>query len=602
MKGYHLMIVTRCSLPCIFRNVVLAICTFLVVLNVLISSQLAAYAATELDSYPLRPADTSSPRDTLNSFLTYLDKAIKAWETGQAIEVRVRNFDRAASTFDTSRMSESDLRATELKAALLLKEILDRIALPPDDRIPGDDDIGSGADTLGHWTIPNTSISIARIAEGPRAGEYLFTADTLDHLEQYYEEAKDLPYNAGATPGIYANFIHSPGPVVPTSWGHALPRWTKTVILGEAVWQWLTLIIVLVLAFLLVRLLLILGRRWDTRHRDATASKRFGGPVAVLFGILVLIGTRLLLVYGAKLVGGYWIALSIGLWTLIFCGIGWFVFVTVGRVADVINDARRVTQGSIDAQLLRTLLHLASLLFLAFLVVYAADFFGIPVTPVLASLGVGGLAIALAVRPTLENVIGGLTLFADKPVRIGDYCRFGDDYGTVEEIGLRSTRLRKLDDTLVSIPNADFSQRELINFTRRRERLYRSTLGLRYETTPDQLRYVIARVKAMLSDHPRVSPRLLHVRFDGFGSSSLDIEVFAYVRTADWLEYRAIREDINLKIMDVVKEAGTGFAFPSQTAYVTRDIGIDEERARQAEAQVEVWRDKGELPFPSFDR
>ena len=242
-----------------------------------------------------------------------------------------------------------------------------------------------------------------------------------------------------------------------------------------------------------------------------------------------------------------------------------------------------------------------SVVILAFLVFYAVNFFGIPFTPVLAGLGIGGLAIALAVRPTLENIIGGLTLFADKPVRIGDFCRFGDDYGTVEEIGLRSTRLRKRNDTIVSVPNADFSQRELTNYTRLRKRLYNPTLTLRYETTPEQLRYVVAKLREMLLRHPKVLPDMLHVRFHGFGTYSLDVELFAYIRAAPWLEYRAIREDINLRIMDIVKEAGTGFAFPSQTAYLSRDTGLDAERGREAETEVQEWRSKGQLPFPEFD-
>ena len=173
--------------------------------------------------------------------------------------------------------------------------------------------------------------------------------------------------------------------------------------------------------------------------------------------------------------------------------------------------------------------------------------------------------------------------------------------GTVEEIGLRSTRLRKRDDTIVSVPNADFSQRELHNYTRRRRRLYQTTLGLRYETSPEQLRYVMAKLREMLLGHPKVSPDKLHVRFDGFGDYSLDVAVFAYIRTRDWLTYRAIREDINLRIMDIVEEAGTGFAFPSQTAYHVRDSGIDAEHGREAEAQVQGWRSKGQLPFPEFD-
>jgi MscS family membrane protein len=284
-----------------------------------------------------------------------------------------------------------------------------------------------------------------------------------------------------------------------------------------------------------------------------------------------------------------------------FIGVGWLIVLVSARIADAINDARQVKEGSIDGQLVRTVLRLASLVLLVFLVIYAADFFGIPLTPVLAGLGVGGLAIALAIRPTLENVIGGLTLFADKPVRIGDFCRFGDDYGTVEKIGLRSTRLRKLDDTLVSLPNADFSQRELINYARRRRWLYQTTLGLRYETSPEQLRYVMAKLREMLIGHPKVSQDWLHVRFEDFGAYSLDVAVFAYIRTRDWLNYRAIREDINLRIMDIVKEAGTGFAFPSQTTYFGRDAGLDAGRGQKAETQVEEWRSRGQLPFPEFD-
>jgi MscS family membrane protein len=154
----------------------------------------------------------------------------------------------------------------------------------------------------------------------------------------------------------------------------------------------------------------------------------------------------------------------------------------------------------------------------------------------------------------------------------------------------------------VSVPNAQFSQLELENLSRRKMILFRMTLGLRYETTSDQLRYVLAKLREMLLGHPKVSSEGLLVRFRQFGDYSLDIEVFAYIRTKDRLEYWAIREDLNLRIMDIVKDAGTGFAFPSQTAYLTDDSGLDAERSRKAEAQVEDWRVKGKLPFPDFDK
>ena len=221
---------------------------------------------------------------------------------------------------------------------------------------------------------------------------------------------------------------------------------------------------------------------------------------------------------------------------------------------------------------------------LAIAVVMLLQNVGVNVTGLVAGLGVGGIAVALAAQKTIENVFGGVSVISDQPVRVGDFCRFGDGrMGTVEEIGLRSTRIRTLDRTLVTIPNADFAQRELENFALRdRMRLY-AVLGLRYETTPGQMRYLLEALRQLLRDHPKVSPDPARAQFIAFGASSLDVEVFAYVMTPDFNEFLAIREELYLRIMDLVEEAGTGFAFPSQTLYLTRDRGIDQERARRIE-------------------
>ena len=559
----------------------------------------AADAKNVLEPHPLAPADTSSPRATLLSFNSNITKALDLWKAGEPRETVLRYARLAFDTFDFSQLPSEERLAREIETTLFLKEILDRIDVPPEEDIPGADAVAEKG--LERWTIPYTSINIAKMKEGPRAGEFLFTARTVDQLEEFFESAKALPYKPGALVGIRDEFLYSPGSIVPASWARALPAWSKSVVLGKAWWQWLALAGISIAAFFIIRSVLGWGRRWDRRHRDAHAPMRFGRPLSVIAGVFVLSAASFALLYIAKFVGEFGEIILTIFWALIFGGVGWLIVIITGRIADAINEARRVKEGSIDGQLVRTVLRLVSLVVLVFLIIYAASFFGIPLTPVIASLGVGGLAIALAVRPTLENIIGGLTLFADKPVRIGDYCRFGDGYGTVEAIGLRSTRLRKRDDTLVIVPNADFSQRELTNYARRRQRLFETTLGLRYETTAQQLRYVLARLREMLLGHPMVSPEKLHARFGGFGAYSLDIDIFAYIRTPDWLEYLAVREDINLRIIDIVGDAGTGFAFPSQTAYLGRDTGLDAERSRRAEATVEEWRSKGQLPFPEFD-
>ena len=226
---------------------------------------------------------------------------------------------------------------------------------------------------------------------------------------------------------------------------------------------------------------------------------------------------------------------------------------------------------------------------IALVILHVTSNIGIPITPVLAGLGVGGLAVALAAQSTIENVIGGLTLFGDRPVRVGEFCRFGDTLGTVEEIGLRSTRIRTLERTVVTVPNAEFSKMELENFNLRDQMLLHTTIGLRYETTPEQLRRVLAELYELLLTHPKVVDDPLWVRFAGFGAYSLDVEFFAYVGSADRLEFFAVREEIYLRIMDLIDEAGTGFAFPSQTHYLAQDPGLLGTPAPTARAVVPAW-------------
>ena len=231
--------------------------------------------------------------------------------------------------------------------------------------------------------------------------------------------------------------------------------------------------------------------------------------------------------------------------------------------------------------------------------IYAAEFFGLSIAPLVAALGVGGLALALAIRPTLENVLGGLTLFADRPVRVGDFCRYGSDIGTIHDIGLRSTRIRSLERTLATIPNAEFSQMKLENFAVRDTRLLRTALHLRYDTTTDQLRHLLTELGKLLIGHP-VTPTPARVRLVDFGDYSLNVELFAYLRCQDQNVYVAAREDILFRVADMIRQSGTDFAYPTQTLRLGRDAGLDDERANAAEANVREWRKSGTLPFPEL--
>jgi len=170
----------------------------------------------------------------------------------------------------------------------------------------------------------------------------------------------------------------------------------------------------------------------------------------------------------------------------------------------------------------------------------------------------------------------------------------------VEDIGLRSTRIRTLDRTVVTIPNGQFASMSLENFAKRDKIWFHPKFGLRYETSADQLRYVLAQIRRLLYEHERVELGSARIRFVRFAGDSLELEIFAYVLTADFGEFLAIQEDILLRIMDIVKDAGAVFAIPSQTLYLGRDTGLDREKSSAAIKAVDEWRSTNSLPFPDF--
>ena len=221
---------------------------------------------------------------------------------------------------------------------------------------------------------------------------------------------------------------------------------------------------------------------------------------------------------------------------------------------------------------------------------------GFDLTAVLTGLGLGGVAIAFAAQKTLEHLLGGIMVISDKPIQVGDFCRAGEFQGVVEDIGLRSTRLRTLDRTVVSIPNGQLATMSLENFTLRDRIRFRHVIGLRYETAADQLRYVLAEIRRLLYEHSKVDSQDARVRFVAFGHSSLDVEILAYVMATDFAVFLAIQEDLLLRIMDIIEAGGTSVAFPSQTMYVVGDSGLNREKSR-GQQQGPDLEEHSDLPF-----
>jgi MscS family membrane protein len=190
-------------------------------------------------------------------------------------------------------------------------------------------------------------------------------------------------------------------------------------------------------------------------------------------------------------------------------------------------------------------------------------------TPALAGLGVGGIAVALAAQKTLENVIGGMSLIFDRAVTEGDFLKVGDTVGSVDHVGLRSTRIRTLDRTVVTVPNSQIANMSLETLSARDTFWFHPIVGLRYETTSEQLKAILSDLRALLADRTDIDQETLRVRFVRMNVYSLDVEIFAYLRARDWDHFLELQEPLLFAVMEIVRNAGTDIAFPSQTLYST---------------------------------
>lgn len=210
------------------------------------------------------------------------------------------------------------------------------------------------------------------------------------------------------------------------------------------------------------------------------------------------------------------------------------------------------------------------ILFVIFAMLLWLDNVGFNITAMLAGLGVGGVAVALALQKPLEDVFGAVNLYTQQPAKIGDFCKFGNITGTIEEIGLRTTRIHTLANTVVSIPNSKVASDSLDNYSVRQRIWYHPKLTLRYDSTSKQLHQVLAAARELLEKHDKIVNDPLRVRLTGFGRQGIELDVYAYVRTSDYAEYLEVAEELNLAIIEIVAKSGTAFAVPFHTLDVDR--------------------------------
>ena len=194
---------------------------------------------------------------------------------------------------------------------------------------------------------------------------------------------------------------------------------------------------------------------------------------------------------------------------------------------------------------------------------------GINVTALIASLGLGGLAFALAAKDAASNLFGSIALLMDKSIKVGEWVKIGSVEGVVEDVGMRTTKIRSFQKSLITLPNQIVANSPIENFSRRGIRRIKMRIGLTYNTSSTQIEAISKEIREMLRSHPGISQKdTIIVNFDTFGDSALNIFVYAFVNTAIWDRYLQTTEDINIKIMHIVEKHGSSFAFPSQSVYV----------------------------------
>ncbi len=540
----------------------------------------------------LRPPDTSSPRATLQDFIEITDHVYRQLADVLADYAKsdrlylspserrmqqgvFKDVPKAIRVLDLSDIPPVLRDTVSVERLIQLKEILDRIDIPPFADIPDRDAMARMSSK--RWRLPDTEIDIVLMESGPRAGEHLFSAATVDRLPEFYERVKDLPYKPG--PGqklddiyrsltrdgsatIYEAFLTSPiglSYVIPPRWMLKLPPWMKTHMAAVAMWQWLGLIIGLLIGMLII----LAGHRLARRRADDAPdapSARWRSlllPLSIVLvaGLFVPLLDALLRIGGSPRV-----VLAYGSTAATYLGAAWLAIVAAVVLGEALATSEHLTPRSLDSQLIRLGTRLIGLILAVVILIQGGDELGFPAYSVLAGLGVGGLAVALAAQTTIANLIGSLLITIEKPFRVGHSVRIGGSEGTVEDVGFRSTRIRTPDSTVVTIPSSSVVNTTVENLSLRTKRRQRFMVQVAQDTPRQKVEDLIARIRQLIVDNPLVEEGTCRVHLNSFGDSSLDIQVQFNLRVDDVASEAQEREAVLLQIMDIVEQAGVQFA------------------------------------------
>jgi MscS family membrane protein len=548
-----------------------------VCITVVFLSGRVATGAEDLDLH--RPADTSSPQATLRGFIDSCNKIYRRVGEDQYYDrssAELRSLGRkVVDCLDTRDLPEYAQTEFAGEVAVCLKEILDRVEISPFEQIPDADSIeaAGGMESLSSYRIPGTRITIARVEEGPQRHEYLFTRGTVARAVEYYEDMKYLPYRTTGpetSEGLHRWYVSAPGDPLVATIVNRLPEWTLDRKFGLTIWKWPgVLFVVLVSA-----LLMVLAYRFQRHFGRLWRGK---GLLGYWFSILFPVAAMLVPICGKYVVEHVLTVRATPLYVLSFSAnlaaflAAMVVVLGIGnRIAETIIASPQIHPQGLDAQFIRILAKLLTLVAAVIIFLEGGRNLGIPITTLLAGAGIGGLAIALAAQGTLKDLLGTMMVLLDKPYRVGERIIVKNYDGLVDEIGLRSTKIRLLTGHMVTVPNDIMAQSEIENVGRRPYIRRSSILELPSDTPVVQVRRALEIVRAAMDNHegmkddypPRVFLRDLK-------EASIGVFFTYWYHPPNYWDYLAFSEHVNLMIMEQLEAEQIPFAAPALTVDIS---------------------------------
>ncbi len=488
--------------------------------------------------------DRASPRATMRTFLDAMN---------------ARDWSRAIATLDLrhENLAPDVLASRGKEVAAELKAAVDRIAFVRFEEIPTD--VGERRRYV--WqTVDNYSIALERI----ESGEWLFSRDTVENLPDLWKTVRDREVVEGVeeAPRTLAMRIRESMPEGLRNRGFILEYW-----------QWLALAILVFSGVVLDKVLTFVLQRSVARHLAARFKRIDEDLVHSAIRPFGLVAMAVIWWLGLLVLGLPGSALAILLIAVKFVTIAsvvWTAYRTVDIAAAIAEHRVERTETKYDDLLVPLLRKSAKIFIAAFGIVFLADNLDIDITSLLAGLGLGGIAFALAAQDTVKNLFGSLTVVLDRPFQVGDWVVVSGTEGTVEAVGFRSTRIRTFYNSLITLPNANLIGAPVNNYGARRYRRWKTHLGVAYDTPPEKVDAICEGIRELVRRHPYTRKDYFHVYLNQFGAHSLDILLYIFFETPDWATELRERHRMGVDILRLAKKLGVEIAFPTQTLFLKR--------------------------------